>query len=255
MQSTANDTKVKAVLFDLGETLLNFGEVDSAHLFYQGAKLSYEFLKQCGQPVGSFKLYCWRNLFAIRVRVWLSNITGRDFEALSLLKKLNDKKGVDLTEDQWRHLVWLWYEPLSEVCQIEPDINQTLTALKGLGLKLGIVSNTFVNGSSIEKHLQQIGILDFFTTRLYSYQFDYRKPSAKIFKTAAEKIGEEPENIIFIGDRINKDIAPAIKAGMHTVLKTAYTNTGKKTPNGSYKINHLSELPKIIEKINTETSQ
>jgi hypothetical protein len=41
---------------------------------------------------------------------------------------------------------------------------------------------------------------------------------------------------------------------MQAVLKAAYTNVGKKPPNGAWKINQLSELPELIEKINAETS-
>jgi len=139
---------------------------------------------------------------------------------------------------------------LSRVAKAEPKVKETLTKLKELGLALGIVSNTFVNGSSLDKHLEQSGILDFFPVRLYSYEFDFRKPDIRIFKTAAERLGEKPENILFVGDRIDKDIKPAIKAGMTAVLKAAYTNAGKKTPKGAWKITHLAELPPLIQKIN-----
>jgi HAD superfamily hydrolase (TIGR01549 family) len=218
----------------------------------QSARLSYDFLQSCGQPVGSFKLYRWRSLVSLRIQYWLSNITGRDFDTLSLLKKIGAKRGVKLSEQQWRHLAWLWYEPLSKIGRVEPKTAETLTALKKLDLKLGIVSNTFINGGSLERHLEQLGILDFFAVRLYSCEFDFRKPDARIFRAAAEKIGERLENILFIGDRINKDIKPAIKAGMRAVLKAAYTNIGKKIPKGVWKINRLSELPKLIEKINND---
>lgn len=244
--------EIRAVLFDLGETLLNFGKINTASLFREGAKSSYEFLKSCGQPVSNFKLYCWRNLIAIRWHYLLSNITGRDFNALALLKKSGGKRGVKLNDEQWRHLVWLWYEPLSKVAIAETNIAETLSKLKKSGLKLGIVSNTFVNGNSLEKHLQQLGILDFFSARLYSYEFNFRKPNRRIFEIAAERIHESLSNIMFVGDRIDKDIKPATKAGMKAVLKTAYTNVGKKLPEGTWKINRISELPSLIEKINTE---
>jgi len=55
---------------------------------------------------------------------------------------------------------------------------------------------------------------------------------------------------LYVGDRIDKDIRPALRSGMQAVLKTAYTNTGKKTPRGAWRINQLSELPGLIEKIN-----
>ena len=248
------DKKIKAVLFDLGETLLNFGKVNTGRLFLQGAKLSYDFLKSCGQPVGNFQYYCWRNLIAMRIRYLLSNITKNDFNSLALLRGIGKKKGMRLDGQQWRHFAWLWYEPLSKVATTEPDIKETLTELKNSGLKLGIVSNTFVNGSSLEKHLKQVGILDFFTVRVYSYEFDFRKPDARIFKAAADKIGEVSENILYVGDRIDKDIRPAIRNGMHAALKTAYTNAGKKTPKGAWRINQLSELSALIEKINTQTA-
>ena len=215
------DKKVKAVLFDLGETLVNFGKIKAGRLFRQGAKLSYDFLKSCGQPVGNFQYYCWRNLIALRIRHLLSNITKNDFNSLSLLRGIGIKKGIRLDGQKWRHFAWLWYEPLSKIAMTEPKIKETLAALNNSGLKLGIVSNTFVNGCSLEKHLQQIGILDFFTVRVYSYEFDFRKPDARIFKAAAEKIGEVSENILYVGDRIDKDIIPAIRSGMQAVLKTA----------------------------------
>jgi HAD superfamily hydrolase (TIGR01549 family) len=246
--------KIKAVLFDLGETLLNFGRVDKARIFGQGARLTYDFLKSCGQPVGSFRYYYWRNLLLLRIRFWLTGITRKDFDALELLKTSGTKKGIKLSEQQWRHLAWLWYEPLSKVGQAEPKTKETLTILRELGLKLGIVSNTFVHSSSLEKHLQQLGILDFFPVRLYSYQFDFRKPDIRIFKTAAERIGEMMENIMFVGDRINKDIKTSAKIGMKAVLKAAYTNAGEQTPKGAWKINNLAELPQLIEKINADTS-
>ncbi len=100
--------------------------------------------------------------------------------------------------------------------------------------------------------MEQVGILDFFAPRMYSYQFDFRKPDPRIFRIAAERIGETMENILFVGDRIDKDIKPAIKVGMQAVMKNAYTNTGKKIPDGAWKINHISELPAIIEKINSQ---
>jgi putative hydrolase of the HAD superfamily len=248
------DKIIKAVLFDLGETLLTFGKVNRARIYRQGAESTYHYLKSLGQPVGSFRYYYWRNLVLLRIKHWLSFITGRDFDALTLLKKSGSKKGINLTDQQWQHLVWLWYEPLSKVGKAELKTKETLTALTKSGLKLGIVSNTFVNADSLDKHLEQLGILDFFPVRLYSYEFDFRKPDTRIFKAAADKIGEMFENILFVGDQINKDVKAAMKIGMHAVLKAAYTNTGKKIPDGVIKITQLAELPAIIEKINNQRS-
>jgi putative hydrolase of the HAD superfamily len=232
--------EIKAVLFDLGETVLNFGKIKATRMFRQGARLSYDFLKSRGQPVGGFEYYCWRNLIALRVRHLISYITKRDFNSSALLRGIGTKKGIKLDGQQWREFAWLWYEPLSRIATVEPTIKGTFAKLEELGLRLGLLSNTFVGSHSLERHLKQIGILDFFTLRMYSYEFDFRKPDLRIFKIAVERIGEAAENILYVGDRLDKDIQPALSVGMQPVLKVAYTNTGKKLPEGIRKIKHLS---------------
>jgi len=250
-QNAVRSTKINAVCFDLGETILNFGPVDVVKLFKAGGKLTYDYLKSLSQPVGEFKPYCRRNLGAIRWRYWLSLLTANDFDARELLKKVNQPKGIRLSHEQWDELVWLWYEPLSKCATVEPDIKDTLNKLKSMNLRLAILSNTFINGAALERHLAQFGILDFFDVRLYSYQFRFRKPSRRIFSAAAERIGLPPQNIMFVGDRINADIRPALKIGMTAVLKEAYTNHSKHLPPAAHKIEKLSQLPALIQRINT----
>jgi putative hydrolase of the HAD superfamily len=247
--------EIKAVLFDLGETVLNFGKIKATRLFRQGARLSYDYLKSHGQPVGNFEYYCWWNLIALRIRHLISNIVKNDFNSSVLLRGIGIKRGIRLDGDQWRDFAWFWYEPLSKIATVEPGIRETFSKLMALGLKLGILSNTFVSGHSLERHLDQIGILEFFTMRMYSYEFDFRKPDLRIFKIAAERIGEAAENILYVGDRIDKDIEPALKVGMKTILKAAYTNASKELPDGVLRINQLSELPALIERINTHVSK
>ena len=249
--------EIKAVLFDLGETLLDFGKVKTTRLFRQGARLSYDFLKSCGQPVGNFEYYCWRNLIALRFRHLISNITKNDINSSALLRGIGTRKGIKLDAEQWRDFAWLWYEPLSKIATTEPGIKETLAAVRAVReppLQLGILSNTFVNSYSLEKHLKQLGLLDFFTVRMYSYEFDFRKPDTRIFKIAAERIGERAENIMYVGDRIDKDIIPALKIGFKPVLKAAYTNAGKTPPDGVWKITQISELPALIKKINASVN-
>ena len=120
------DEKIKAVLFDLGDTLLNFGKVNTTRLFRQAARSSYNFLKKAGQPVGNFRHYCWRNLISLRIHCWLSNITKRDFNSLLLLRGIGIKKGIRLDGQQWQRFAWLWYEPLYKASKAEPQIAETL---------------------------------------------------------------------------------------------------------------------------------
>lgn len=238
--------KIQAILFDLGETLITFGRLDTRNLLKESARLSYEFLKNAEQPVCGFQRYYLRNIFALRrMYVW-SFITGRDFDSLGLLKSIGLRRGYKLTDEQWQQFAWSWYEPLSKMAIVEPDIRNTLLKLREIGLKLGIVSNTFVSAASLDRQLQEYGLLEFFPLRIYSYTQARRKPDIGIFREAARQIGIEPHKILFVGDRLDADIHGALKAGMKPILKSAYTNKGKRTPPGVRKIDLLSELPACI---------
>ncbi len=164
---------------------------------------------------------------------------------------MEQRMGVKLSEKQWQDYGWCWYEPLSKFAKVEPDIKQTLEKLKQAGIKLGILSNTFINAVTLERHLAQFGILDFLTTKAYSYQYGFRKPDSRIFIAAAKNMGLEPANILFVGDRLDLDIAGAKAANMPVVLKKAYTNGGKKIPQDVKTIEKISQLPEIIEEINS----
>lgn len=225
--------------------------MDSFRLFRAAARRTYVFLRRIGQPVGNFSYYFWRNFISIRLRYLFSSITRKDFNSLALLKKVGAKRGIRLTEQQWERFAWLWYEPLSDIGKVEPDLPETLVKLKNAGLRLGIVSNTFINGMSLDKHLAKLGILDFLPVRLYSYNFAFRKPDRRIFEAAARQIGFPPANTVYVGDRINTDIKGALRAGMHAVLKTTGKNARKKIPHAACRIETIAELPEVIEGINT----
>ena len=245
-----NHDEIRAVLFDLGDTLLEFGPVNKTKAFLAGAKSTHAFLKTHGQPVSCFTWYFLRNLVRLRTKYLIANLTHQDFDSLEVLQKVGARLGVKLSQEQWEQFAWLWYEPLGRCARIEEDLARTLDRLKRMGLKLGIVSNTFVNRASLERQLRELGLLEFFGVQLYSYEFHVRKPSPEIFRIAAAKIEEPPERILFVGDRIDNDIRPALASGMRAALKEAYTNEGRKAPDATIRIRRLAELPALIERTN-----
>lgn len=104
--------------------------------------------------------------------------------------------------------------------------------------KLGIISNFCGN---LEKVLLEFDLLSHFTFVIDSYHAGVEKPNPAIFKMALEKCEERPENICFIGDNPERDITPARKIGMRTILiSDKVTNTV-----ADYNINNLEELLKL----------
>lgn len=240
---------IEAVLFDLGETLLTFGKLDTSRLSAEAVRRSYNYLKECSQPVGPFWAYRLSHLWGMRYHVLKSSLTGNDFDSLELIKHYGKRKGFDLTDAQWEELNWKWYETLYEIGQVESEIVESLNKLREMGLKVGLLSNTFIHKSSLERHMAEAGFLECLSPRLYTYQYPWRKPDSRIFRAAAESIGIACENIIYVGDRIDNDVEGATKVGMLPIMKTAYTNKGKTPPAGTNVINKISELPELIANI------
>ncbi len=89
---------IKAVILDLGETLLTYGRIDTNKAIDHACHLSYDYLQELGQPVGSFRAYLCRNLFSIRWRCILSAVTGNDFDSLAMMKKIVSKHGLKLND-------------------------------------------------------------------------------------------------------------------------------------------------------------
>ena len=242
---------VRAILFDLGETLLRFGHLCPQALFNQAARLSYDYLKELGQPVGSYTRYWVVNWIGLRWNLLRSWMHKCDFDSLAVLRRHGEKKGFRLTDSQWLGLEDAWYRPLAQQAQVEPDLPQTLQQLAGRGLKLGILSNSFIHASAMDEHLRQLGILDFFPVRMYSYEFGFRKPDLRFFHEAARRLGVMPAQTLFVGDRIDADVRGSRAAGMIPVLLSAHTNAGKRPPEGTIRIDRLAELPAILDNRNS----
>jgi len=249
------DGEIKAVLFDLGDTLLEFGNFSTTKAFLEGARATHAFLLEREQPIACFAWYFLRNLVRLRTQYLIADLRHQDFDSLEVLQAVGAKLGVKLSPEDWTQFAWLWYEPLSRRARIEEGLQESLARLTRMGLKLGIVSNTFVNRASLQRQLQLVGLLEFFPVQLYSYEYHVRKPSTELFQIAADKIAERPQNILFVGDRIDNDVLPALASGMRATLKEAYTNRGKKLPPAALKIRRLAELPALIEQINAAPAQ
>jgi putative hydrolase of the HAD superfamily len=91
---------------------------------------------------------------------------------------------------------------------------KVLTHLQAV-YKLGIISNFSGN---LEKVLDEFDIHTHFNFVIDSFHMGVEKPNPAIFQLAIEKCQEKPENICFIGDNPERDITPARKLGMKTIL-------------------------------------
>src|SRR5688572_12621210 len=117
----------RAVLFDLGDTLLDFEPMDSRALFRKGSLKTYEYLTRNGcMTLPPFEKYCAAQLRTIRWSYLWAKLTGREFSSLTLLRKLAKQIHVQDNEIVLNRLAWLWYAAVIEHTSIEPELVATL---------------------------------------------------------------------------------------------------------------------------------
>jgi len=238
--------RVKGILFDLGDTLIDFGHVSMTAMFRQGARLGYEYLQELGKSVPGFRKFHYRQLWAIRWNYIKARVTGREFNSLDVMNHFARKWGYELSETESLELAWRFYKPLSKAATIVPEAKETLTALAAKGLKLAVVSNTFLPGSVLDRHLEIVSLGDLIGARIYSSEIGYRKPKAKIFQLALERAGLQAQDAMFVGDSPRADIFGAHRAGMITVLRNLSKRRKKMRVAPDHHLTDMTELLQIV---------
>ena len=77
-----------------------------------------------------------------------------------------------------------------------------------------LVSNFYGNIATVLKEFSLDGIFD---TIIESAVVGVRKPDPRIFSLGVEALDLNPDEVVVVGDSMDKDIIPAGKAGCHTV--------------------------------------
>jgi FMN phosphatase YigB (HAD superfamily) len=93
-----------------------------------------------------------------------------------------------------------------------PDARPCLTALREAGLFVGVAGNQTARAGRFLRELNlPCNVL------ATSDEWGVAKPDVAFFGKLTEVSGHRPEEIAYVGDRLDNDIAPAAKAGLFTV--------------------------------------
>ena len=239
---------VKAILFDLADTLLQFDHLDHRALFVLGAKNTYRHLHTLDVPLPEFEVYTRVHFRAFRRKYIWSNIRQRDFNVNDVICRVLSKLEIPVPEEDIPALVWRWYKPVVRRATVEEGTHAMLREFQRQGVKLAIVSNTCAPDYCLDRHLEREKLLEFFSTRVYSSNTIYRKPHPVIFRVALEQLGIAAEHAVFVGDTLGADIKGARRAGMTTVWKPAARtkSTRKRRVRPDHEIEKITDLADIV---------
>lgn len=98
-----------------------------------------------------------------------------------------------------------------------PGARAALADLHRSGLAVAVVSNSLFGHDVIRYELGKHGLAEYLAFVMVSAEYAVRKPNVLLFDTAAARLGVEPADIWFVGDRLDTDMAGARAAGMTAV--------------------------------------
>jgi len=245
---------LKAILFDLGNTLFDIEPMNRSQVFQTAGQKTYAYLSSMGHTLPPYKRYYSSHVWSVRWAYVRSVLRRRDFNVYDLLTHLCDRMQLQLDDATLRELAWHWYSPLTENTHVAADVIPTLTKLRERGLKLALVSNTFIPGFVLDKHLQMHDLLEFFPIRVYSSAVGVCKPHPRIFEEALTQVGVNACDALFVGDIVRKDIVGAQRVGMRAVLRKPRAVNGHHRV-ADFVIRRISELHNIVSTFDTPTSQ
>jgi putative hydrolase of the HAD superfamily len=202
---------VKAVLFDLGNTLVSYYSRE-------------EFPGVLAECIGS----CRRHLLDRGVGFIEGGLWGRvreqdresqDYRVNPLEARLGYIFGVR-DEETVDALCAAFTEPIFSLAVLHDDVKPTLEELRSRGAKTAIVSNTPWGSPAglWRRELARLGLAPLVNEAVFCRDVGWRKPDPKVFTHALNLLGVEPGDAIFVGDDPRWDVEGPRALGMRALL-------------------------------------
>ncbi|HME56577.1 MAG TPA: HAD family hydrolase [Candidatus Lokiarchaeia archaeon] len=208
--------RFKAVLFDLGGTLVEY---------YKSSEFQ-DILERAMNDIQQFlfeKMATTYEQDALWKRVEEENREAGDFrvrpmeDRLVNIFELQDfaKESAFITK-----LCTIFMKHIFERGNVYPDTTQTLEEIKSRGLKIGLVSNTPWGSPAIlwREELGRLRILKHFDVTVFCRDVGWRKPASQVFTRALSMLRMDAKDCVFVGDDPRWDVSGPRAVGMDAVL-------------------------------------
>lgn len=191
---------MKAILFDLDNTLLDFytlkmSAIDAALVAIKNAGLKADMQMVRNELNALFKMHGWEHQQIFQL----------------LLEKIGEPNPKILAAG----IVAYRKEKMKHV-QTYPQVVPTLNEIKKRGYKIGIVTDADTLQGWIR--LTELGLENMFDAVITRDENGIRKPHALPFQKALEQLKVTPEETLHVGDWPARDVAGAKALGLKTAL-------------------------------------
>jgi putative hydrolase of the HAD superfamily len=201
-----------AVLFDWGDTLMRFA-YDEA-LVEAGHRAGLATVDRDELPEVERVAAHFRERY--EPFFWTPG-TVEELEYPGLVRQLLGDFGIEVSDEELTGFLEAEHAAWDPARQLAAHTHALLEALRGRGLKLGLVSNAFDPGWLLHRDLEQMGLAERLDFSVFSSEVGKRKPHPAIFERALEALTVTAEDTVFVGDRLYEDVRGAAELGMTTV--------------------------------------
>jgi putative hydrolase of the HAD superfamily len=203
---------VEAVLFDWGHTLMDWRFDDE--FVVAGHRAGLEALGLDEPPALEPLTAHFREQYLPLLH---GPGTIEEVEYPGLVRELFGHFGVEISDEELARFLEAEHAEWEAAYHVGAMTHALLEALRGRGLKLGLVSNAIDPGWLLHRDLERQGLAERLDFAVFSSEVGKRKPHPAIFERALAALGVEPQRTIFVGDRLYEDIRGAAQLGMRTV--------------------------------------
>jgi FMN phosphatase YigB (HAD superfamily) len=210
---------MKAVLFDLGHTLINY------HNDWRGperkavgnvAKMVCQVTDVCEEKeVQAFLLDLLEQGRKLK-------LTERvEIPLPDVLNECYARFGCDGDEGLVLEGMEAFYAVLLEKRELVPGAKEMLEDIRARGYCVGLISDVAwgLTSDYPMRDMKHFGLDEYFDDFVFSTDVGIRKPNPRIFKLALFNIGAKAEESIYVGNNLQADIQGALGVGMTAVLK------------------------------------
>ncbi|MCP3983611.1 MAG: HAD family hydrolase [bacterium] len=126
-------------------------------------------------------------------------------------------------------------------CWVLPGTHEALERLRGMELRLVVVSNS---DGTVERALANCDLLGYFEEVVDSHLIGFEKPDRRIFDAALERADARPASTLHVGDLYHADVLGARACGIHTALLDPFDDWGE---TDCLRLADLQELAGLFE--------
>ena len=227
---------IKAVLFDLDNTLVDFMKMKEEAVW-----AAVDYMIDAGLRMKRKEAY--DKIFEIYWREGIEDQKIFDKFLMEVLGKVDYKilaAGI------------VGYRRAKEGTLIlYPHVYSTLMELLKMGKKLAVVSDAPI--LQAWTRLAQTGLIHFFEVVVTLDDTGFRKPDPRPFKAALEKLSVQPQEVVYIGDWAERDIVGAKQLGMHSVFARYGDVFNTQNSGADFEVEDIYELVEIVKKLDNES--